>query len=419
MSPSLTLRLFRRLSTVATSASKPITVSSLKNRLKKTYDPDEALKIYSSFTATNISDENLFSAAARSVQESTVLRLSKSHRLSDVEYFLESQKSHPRITQEPFLSSLIRSYGVVGMFENALHTYQQMTDLGTPRSALSFNALLKACLHSKLFDRVPDYFDEFPAKFGFLPDKFSYGILIKSYCERGSPNMAMSKLNEMEEKGIEIAAATFSPILHVLYNQGRGDEAEKLWNDMSKRGCLPDVGCYNVRLMQIQDGDPDSVKGLIEEMSKIGIKPDTISYNYLITCYMRNGMMDEAKKVYDGLKDKGCSPNMATFRTLIFYLCKHERYVVGYNVFKKSAKAYKIPDFNTLKYLAQGLVKNGHMEEAKDMIQIVNKRYPPNMLKAWGKLTEDLGLVIDDTEKAGIGENTKAVGSDEIEKANN
>lgn len=293
-----------------------------------------------------------------------------------------------------------------------------MTDLGTPRSVLSFNALLNACLQSKLFVRVPGYFDGFPAKFGFLPDKISYGILIKSYCEMGSLDMALSKLNEMEEKGIEIGAATFTPILQALYKQGKGHEAKNFWDDIvTKRGFMPDVGSYNVRLMQIQNGDPDAVVGFIEEMSKAGIKPDTVSYNYLITCYLGNGMIDEAKKVYDGLKEKGCHPNMATFRNLIFNLCKHERYVMGYKVFKKSAKVYKIPDFNTLKYLAEGLVKKGHTDEAKDMIRIIKKRYPPNMLKAWGKLTEDLGLVIGDTEKAGVGELEKAIDSDEIEKA--
>ncbi|XP_073126582.1 small ribosomal subunit protein mL103 (rPPR7) [Henckelia pumila] len=408
MSRSFTLRHVRRLTTAVDSAARPITVSSIKNRLKKTYDPDEALKIYSSFTAAaNISDLN--PVATLHAQEYTVRRLSKSHRLSDIKTFLESHKSLPQITQEPFLSSLIRSYGIAGMFENALKTYQQMTDLGSPRSALSFNALLKACINSKLFDRVPGYFDEFPSKFGFLPDKFSYGILIKSYCEMGSPELAMSKLNEMEEKGIEIGAATCSPILQVLYKQGKGDEAGKFWDDMvKKRGCLPDVASYNVRLNHIQNGEPDAVKGFIEEMSEAGIKPDTVSYNYLITCYLRNGMMDEAKKVYDDLKEKGCNPNMATFRTLIFNLCKHERYVMGYQVFKKSAKAYKIPDFNTLKYLAEGLAKNGHTEEVKDMIRIIKKRYHPDMLKAWGMLTENLGLVIGDTEKTGVDELEKA-----------
>ncbi|KAK4416539.1 Pentatricopeptide repeat-containing protein, mitochondrial [Sesamum alatum] len=366
MSPSLALRRVRHLSTAA---------------------------IYSSFTAAN--DPSTSPASTRYAQESAVRRLAKSHRFADIKTFLESHKSQPQITHEPFLSSLIRSYGVAGMFENALNTYNQMTDLGTPRSALSFNALLSACVNSKVFDRVPLYFDEFPAKFGFQPDKFSYGILLKAYCEMGSPETAMQRLSEMEEKGIEIGVISFTTILHALYKEGRIDDAEKFWDEMvTKEKCTPDVGSYNVKLWHVHhSGKPEAVKALMEEMENAGIQPDTISYNYLITCYCLNGMMDEAKKVYDDLsKAKGLNPNAATFRTLIFHLCKKGRFVTAYKVFKKSVKVHKIPDFNTLKYLLEGLAKGGHMDEAKAMIRTTNKKFPPELLKAWGKLAEDLGL---------------------------
>lgn len=294
-----------------------------------------------------------------------------------------------------------------------------MTDLGTPRSALSFNALLSACVHSKVFDRVPVYFDEFPAKFGFQPDKFSYGILIKAYCEMGSPEMAMERLNEMEEKGIEIGVISFTTILHALYKEGRIDEAEKFWDEMvTKKRCTPDVGSYNVKLWHIHSGKPEAVKALIEEMDNAGISPDTISYNYLITCYCLNGMMDEAKKVYDDLlKMKGCNPNASTFRIMVFHLCKKGRFVIAYKVFKQSVKVRKIPDFNTLKYLLEGLVKEGRMDEAKAMIRTTNKKFPPELLKAWGKLAEDLGLANVGSEEVNSGEIEKGVDSGDVEKA--
>lgn len=295
-----------------------------------------------------------------------------------------------------------------------------MTDLGTPRSSLSFNALLAACVNTKTFDRVPVYFDEFPAKFGFQPDKFSYGILVKAYCEMGSPEMAMQRLSEMEEKGIEIGVVSFTTILHSLYKEGRIDEAEKFWDEMvTKERCTPDVGSYNVKLWHIHSGKPEVLKALLEEMDNAGIKPDTISYNYLITCYCLNGMMDEAKKVYDDLsKVKGLNPNAATFRTLVFHLCKKGRFVTAYKVFKKSVKAHKIPDFNTLKYLLEGLAKEeGHMDDCKAMIRTMNKKFPPKLLKAWGKLVEDLGLANVGNEEVNSGEIEIGVDSADAEKA--
>ncbi|KAL3630311.1 hypothetical protein CASFOL_023295 [Castilleja foliolosa] len=421
MSSYLALRcVARRLSTAATSTAtvEPLTISQIKNRLRNAYDPDSALEIYSSFTAAN--DPTTSPASTRFVQELTVRRLAKSHRFSDIKNFLESHKSQPQIAQEPFLSSLIRSYGRVGMFENAINTYNEMTDFGTPHTPLSFNALLSACTDSKVYDRVPLYFSEFPSKFGFQPDKFSYGILIKAYCEMGQPEIAMEKLVEMEAKGLETGAVTFTTILHTLYKKGLVDEAVKFWDEMvNEKGVGLDVGCYNARLFHAHSGKPEDVKGLIDEMINAGIKPDTVSYNYLITCYCENGMIDEAMKVYneDILKAKGRNPNAATFRTLVFHLCKKGRFVTGYKVFKKSVDARKIPDFNTLKYLLEGLAKDeGHMDEVKGMIRTMNKKFPPELLKCWGKIVEELGLA-DVEVNTGEGEKKDEDESPETEKA--
>ncbi|KAG5623527.1 hypothetical protein H5410_008745 [Solanum commersonii] len=375
MSSSIALRQARHLITTAAavaaaSSTSTISISKAKSKLKAEHDPDKALEIYSS-----VSDRYVSPLSSRYAQEFTVKRLAKSHRFSDIENFLESHKNSPKITQEPFLSSIIRSYGVAGMFDHALKIYHQMDDLGTPRSAISFNL-----------------FDEIPVKYGFLPDKVSYGILIRSYCEMGSPEMAMERLKEMEEKGVEITTVTFTTILHSFYKKGKSDEAEKVWNEMVNRGCGPDVGAYNVKIMNIQGGDPEGVKALIEEMSDTGLKPDTISYNYLMTCYCRNELMDEAQKVYDDLEKNRCNPNASTFKTLIFYLCKKGRFETGYKVFKESVKVQKIPDFNTLKYLVEGLVKKSKLKDAKGMSRTVKKKFPPNLVKDWTKLEEELGL---------------------------
>ncbi|VFQ97688.1 unnamed protein product [Cuscuta campestris] len=393
MSSSLVRSHLRRLCTAAaaTKLAGKLSISKAKNKLKHERDPDVAVQIYKSFTSSNhLSTSH---ASVRYAQESTVRRLAKFHRFSDIECFLESHKSDPQIKQEPFLSSLIRCYGLAGMLANAHKLFDEMSELGTPRTSLSFNALLNACISSKLSERVPEYFKEIPAKYKVSPDKFSYGILIKAYCEMGSLEMAMKKLREMEEKGIEVTPIACTTILHGLYKKQRNDEAEKFWNEvMKKNGSFADVGAYNVRLMHIHEGDVEMVEALIEEMLDAGVKPDAISYNYLITCYCKKGMMDEAKKVYDALGSKRCTPNTAIFKTLLFYLCKQGRYATGYKVFKTSVKLHKIPDIDTLKCLVEGLAKDGRKVEVKAMTRTLNKKLSPSLLKDWGKFIEDLGF---------------------------
>ncbi|KAL4577621.1 hypothetical protein LXL04_013731 [Taraxacum kok-saghyz] len=395
-SSSAILRRARHLSTaVATAAttdvtsSASMTISKAKSKLKTEHDTDKALNIYSTVKANYSASSP---GSANHAQQITVRRLAKSHRFSDIEALLESHKSDPRITDEHFLSSLIKSYGIAGMFEQALNTYNQMETLKTPRSALSFNALLTACLKSKNYDRAPQLFDEMPAKYRFRPDEYSYGMLVKSFCDAGKPELAIDKLKEMDKKGMPISGITYTSIIHSLYKKGNPTEAEKIWDEMVNRGCLIDVAANNVRLMNAVDGDPENIKSMIEEMSNAALKPDTISYNYLMTCYCKKGMMKEAKEVYEKLEEHCCQPNAATFRTLLFYLCKNEQFETGYKVFKHSVKVNKIPDFSTLKHLVEGLAKKSRTKDAKGMIRTMRKKFPPNMLVAWAKIEKELGL---------------------------
>ncbi|VVA99500.1 unnamed protein product [Arabis nemorensis] len=393
-SSRLYLRFLRQFSTAATYSpatvsSGAITVSKAKSRLRKVQDPDKALAIYNS-----VSNNPSSPLSSRYAMELTVRRLAKSQRFSDIESLIESQKNDPRIKTETFHSTLIRSYGRASMFDHAMKTFEEMEQLGTPRTVVSFNALLAACLHSDLFERVPQLFDEIPQRYySIIPDKVSYGMLIKSYCDSGSPGKAMETMRDMEVKGVEVTIIAFTTILGSLYKNGEIDVAENLWTEMVNKGCVLDNTAYNVRLMNAAKESPERVKELMEEMISVGLKPDTVSYNYLMTAYCVKGMMNEAKKVYEGLdQEHDCFANAATFRTLIFHLCINGLYDQGLVVFKKSALMHKIPDFKTCKHLTEGLVKNNRMEDARGVARTVKKKFPPRLVTEWKKLEENLGL---------------------------
>ncbi|KAJ6420048.1 hypothetical protein OIU84_030047 [Salix udensis] len=284
---------------LSTTTTKKISISKAKSRLRTEHDPDKALAIFSSAS----SNESSPPFVSRYAQDLTVRRLAKSHRFADIESLLESHKSNPQIKQEPFLSSLIRSYGVAGMFDQALKTYQEMDQL------------------------VPVLFNEISEKYRVLPDKVSYGMLVKAYCEDGKP-----------EKAIE----------------GKNEEADRFLDWMVERGCELDAVVYNVKISNAVNQGAERVKELIEEMKNSGLKPDTISYNYLMTSYCMSGMMEEAKKVYEGLRVHGCKANPATYRTLVFNLCKNGEYEKGYKIFRDSVREHRIPDFEYIEIFGEG-----------------------------------------------------------------
>ncbi|MCL7034816.1 hypothetical protein MKW94_001428 [Papaver nudicaule] len=393
ISPIRHVRLFSTSNTTTTtSTTNPSSISNrvARSELEREFDPDKALSIYSS-----VSDHS------NRTRDLTIKRLAKSHRFSEIETLIESQKESPKITEEAFLSTLIRSYGRAGMFDHALRTFDQMEELGTPRSVFSFNSLLLACK----VDQVPKVFNEISEKYKISPDKISYGILVKSYCESGSPESALTVLKEMEEKNVEITAITYTVLFDALYKKGNIEEGDKIWKEMAEKGLL-DVTAFNVKIMRAHLGSPKDVLLLIDEMKLLGLNPDAITYNNLLICYCNNDLIEEAKKVYESFEENKCVPNVATFTNIIYHLCKNGDFDKGFEVFEDSLKRDKLPKFTSMKYLVQGLFEKSKLEEVKKVISIAKKKSPPIFVNGWKKIERDLGLNV---EKEPAPEETSSV----------
>ncbi|KAL5703357.1 hypothetical protein ACHQM5_028458 [Ranunculus cassubicifolius] len=322
----------------------------------------------------------------------TVNKLIISQEFPKLETYIESLKQDPKITDESYLSLLIQYYGAARMYIEALKLYTQMEQLGTPRTALSFNALLFAFINSKKYKFVAKLFDEIPQKYGFSPDKFSYHYLVEALCELGEIESVMLSLKEMEEKDMEVGTIPYCMVLNALYIMGKNERVDQVWKEMIEKGCSPDVVAYNVRIAHSKKGKPEDILALMEEMKTRGLEPDITSYNYLFTCYSKNGMLEEACKVYDDLGKNGCVPNGATYRSLIVQLCKTKDFEKAYEVFKESVQKNKTQSYDVLKKLADGLVKSSKRKEAKELIDTMKQILRDKASDDWNKLEVRLGL---------------------------
>ncbi|KAL5709983.1 hypothetical protein ACHQM5_020600 [Ranunculus cassubicifolius] len=374
-----------RVFTTTTSIETDSAISHIKSKFRSDLDPDKALEMYNNLNITELPE-----IASRIALNQTAKLLAKSGRLADVETLIESHKSNPNITQESFLSSLIRSYGLAGMTDNAYRLYQQMEELGTPRSSISFNELLVAYNESKKFDQVPKLFDEIPTKYGFSADKISYGILIRSLCMKNKSEAVLSVLKEMEEKNIEITAITYATVLYFLYKKKDVHLAEQMWKQMTEKGIIPDVTLYNVRVRNAHYEKVEDGLALIEEMKTKGLKPDIVTYNYLLTCYLKHRRMEDAKKLYESLESNGCSPEASTFELYISHLCKRKHYKSAYFVFKDSVDKDRGLGFLVLKKLVEGLASSSQTKEAKEVVRIMKQKSSDKLLDSWNQLEVEL-----------------------------
>ncbi|PIA35458.1 hypothetical protein AQUCO_03500074v1 [Aquilegia coerulea] len=288
-------RFFTTATTTTTPNISPLTISATKPNLES--EPE--IENESGTTDTSSSSP----PASRYTVEHIVKRLVESRRLSEIETLIQSHKKDPKIIEENYFSSLIRSYGIASMHNQALRLFNQMEELGTPRSSISFNALLSTFSNAAKFDKVVQLFDEMPKRYGFSPDVVSYSIFVKSLIKLGLHERVFSILKELEEKNFEITTAFYTTVLDAFYKKGMIVQAQKLWNEMVQKGCANDVSAYNVRAANLKE--PGEVSKLIDEMKAEGIKPDMITYYHLSLCYFRNDMAEDAYKIYKELEQNG------------------------------------------------------------------------------------------------------------------
>ncbi|KAK9267497.1 hypothetical protein L1049_009925 [Liquidambar formosana] len=307
------------------------------------------------------------------VYEDIVRRLASAKRFRWIEEILEDQKKYKDISKEGFAVRLISLYGKSGMFDHAHKVFDEMPDLKCDRTVLSFNALLGACVNSKKFDRIDEFFRELPDKLSIEPDRVSHNVVIKAFCEMGSFESAISMLDEMEKKGLEPDLITFNTLFNGLYGNSRFSDGEKIWDLMEKKNIVPDIRSYNAKLLglALENRMPEAVK-LLEEMGSKGVKPDVFSFNTLIKGFCNEGNLEEAKQWYIELGKSDCAPNKVTFAMLVPFVCEKGDFNLAFELCKEIFNQRCLVDAALLQLVVDRLVKASKVEEAEKLVELGN-----------------------------------------------
>lgn len=306
-----------------------------------------------------------------------VSRLAKVQCFSSIHDIINHQKQYPEITDEHFAARLICLYGESKMFDHALRLFDEMPDLNCPRSVLSFNALLAACIASKEFEKVSEIFREIPGKLLIEPDIISYNTMIKAFCEVGSMDMAVSLLDEMDKNGVKPNLITFNILLGSLY-KGDADKfskAETFWSLMQEKEVVPDARSYNSRLhgMMRQKRVPEAVN-VLKDMEERGLLPNHYSYNVMIKGFVDEGNLKEAKKLYTSMMGNGCMPDSFTFMILVPFACSKNDIDFAHELCKKSVDVKRPVSTGLMQKVTNALLDQSEAEKAKELLKLMDSK---------------------------------------------
>ncbi|KAH7553616.1 hypothetical protein JRO89_XS12G0034200 [Xanthoceras sorbifolium] len=207
-------------------------------------------------------------------------------RVTDTVRMLEAMRcqddssSHPdHVTYTTVVSALVKA----GSMDRARQVLAKMTRIGVPANRITYNILLKGYCQQLQIDKAKELLQEMADDSGIKPDVVSYNILIDGCILIDDSAGALAFFNEMRARGIAPTKISYTTLMKAFALSAQPKLANEVFDEMLR--------------------DPR-------------VKVDIVAWNMLVEGYCRLGLVEEAKKIIQRMKENGFYPNVATYGSL-------------------------------------------------------------------------------------------------------
>lgn len=175
---------------------------------------------------------------------------------------------------------------------------------------------------------------------------------------------------------------SFESMIFELYEEGRFDQADRLFQDMAKKGFRPTICMYEAKIGALcrERNVDDAVEVLEEELPKNDLVPTVTTYNLLM-----KGLCDtmQSMRALEYLKkmDKqlGCVAQKDTFSILVHGLCSETKFVDASKLMERMVKGHHRPDKSAFNRVIEGLCSAGRIYDALLWLEeMINHGETPN-----------------------------------------
>ncbi|KAH0455409.1 hypothetical protein IEQ34_015441 [Dendrobium chrysotoxum] len=188
--------------------------------------------------------------------------------------------SHPDIVT---YTTAITALTNAGAMDRARHLLDEMSQSGVTANRVTYNVLLKGYCAQLQLDKAKALMRSMAEDAGIEPDVFSYNILIDGSILVDDSASALAFFNEMRERGIPPSQVSYTTLMKAFALSGQHILAHKVFDEMEKDK---------------------------------RVKVDRVAFNMLVEGYCRLGLIEEAKRIVERMKEKGFSPDVATYGSL-------------------------------------------------------------------------------------------------------
>ncbi|CAN1161216.1 Pentatricopeptide repeat-containing protein At1g09900 [Linum perenne] len=148
-----------------------------------------------------------------------------------------------------------------------------------------------------------------------------YNMIVSELCKVGEIDLAIDVFVYMVLSGCKPENATYAGLIEGIARAGFGEEGMELMNELLLRGAeLVEALC--------EAREIDNALNLFNSMytDERCCNPDVVAYNILINALFRERRFDQAMKLLDEMKSRGCELTEVTCSTVVNAMCTESRF---------------------------------------------------------------------------------------------
>ncbi|KAM4078191.1 hypothetical protein ACB094_09G017900 [Castanea mollissima] len=217
-------------------------------------------------------------------------------------------------------TTLMKGYMKAGRVTDTVRMLEAMRrqdDSSSHPDHVTYTTVVSALVKAGLMDRAREVLAEM-TRIGVAANRITYNVLLKGYCQQLQIDRAKELLREMADAGIEPDVVSYNILIDgcILVDDSAG--ALAFFNEMRARGIAPTKISYTTLMKAFAlSGQPKLANQVFDEMlDDPRVKADLIAWNMLVEGYCRLGLLVEAQKIVQKMKENGFYPDVSTYGSL-------------------------------------------------------------------------------------------------------
>ncbi|XP_020677304.1 pentatricopeptide repeat-containing protein At3g49730 [Dendrobium catenatum] len=234
-------------------------------------------------------------------------------------------------------NTLLAGFAAAGKMEDSYALLTEMSRKGCEPNVISYTTLIQALCTRDCLDDAMRVFVEMRSR-GCVPDIVAYNTLISGFCKSGRLDRAYEFLDAMDTMAMQGCApnpSTYFPIFTGHELKEDIDKCFELMSRMSKAGCLPDLGIYNVVIrLSCKLAELKRAVVIWNEMEASGLSPGLDTFIIMIHGFINQGFLIEASGYFKEMVVRGLfsAPQYGTLKELLNSLLRAEKLELAMDV---------------------------------------------------------------------------------------